>query len=161
VSISSHYVMVGVVCSFPFFVGYGNVSWTLSSWFLIERLKFRYHVLSTLCDKVCQSLVADRWFTLGTPVSSTNKTDHHDITVILLKVALTAITLTLSMMVSGDVHENSPITTKRLVYTLNVIFQKSANTISHVEYYLAESIWKTEYGPTLQQWRSLHLSRFE
>jgi hypothetical protein len=34
---------------------------------------------TTLCDKVCQ------WFT---PVSSTNKTDCHDITEILLKVVL-------------------------------------------------------------------------
>jgi len=32
--------------------------------------------------------VAGRWFSLGTPVSSTNKIDHHDITEILLKVAL-------------------------------------------------------------------------
>jgi hypothetical protein len=31
------------------------------------------------------------WFSLGTQVSSTNKTDHHDITEILLKVALTTI----------------------------------------------------------------------
>jgi hypothetical protein len=29
-----------------------------------------------------------RWFSLGPPVSSTNKTDHHDIAEILLKVAL-------------------------------------------------------------------------
>jgi len=29
-----------------------------------------------------------RWFSLGTSVSSTNKTDGHDITEILLKVAL-------------------------------------------------------------------------
>jgi hypothetical protein len=32
--------------------------------------------------------VADQWFSPGTPVSSTNKTDNHDITEILLKVAL-------------------------------------------------------------------------
>jgi membrane-anchored protein YejM (alkaline phosphatase superfamily) len=30
----------------------------------------------------------------GTPVSSTNKTDHHDIAEIVLKVALNTITLT-------------------------------------------------------------------
>jgi hypothetical protein len=36
-------------------------------------------------------------FSLGTPVSSTNKTDHHDITEILLKVALNTITLTLTL----------------------------------------------------------------
>jgi hypothetical protein len=31
------------------------------------------------------------WFSAGTPVSSTNKTDHHDIAEILLKVALSTI----------------------------------------------------------------------
>ena len=49
---------------------------------------------STLWDKVCQLLAAVRWFSPGTPVSSTNKTDHHDITEILLKVASITITLT-------------------------------------------------------------------
>jgi hypothetical protein len=34
-----------------------------------------------------------RWLTPGTPVFSTNKTDRHDITEILLKVALYTITL--------------------------------------------------------------------
>jgi hypothetical protein len=33
----------------------------------------------------------------GTPVSSTNKTDHHDITEILLKVVLNTINPTLKM----------------------------------------------------------------
>ena len=46
---------------------------------------------TTLCDKVCQWLATGRWFSLGTPVSSTNKTDCHDITEILLKVALNTI----------------------------------------------------------------------
>jgi len=36
--------------------------------------------------------VAGQWFSPGTPVSSTNKTDHHAITEILLKVALNTIT---------------------------------------------------------------------
>ena len=40
--------------------------------------------------------MAGRWFSLGTPVSSTNKTDRHDITEILLKMALHTITLTLT-----------------------------------------------------------------
>ena len=43
---------------------------------------------TTLCDKDCQWLETGRWFSPGTPVSSTNKTDRHDITEILLKVAL-------------------------------------------------------------------------
>ena len=37
---------------------------------------------------------AGRWFTPGTPISYINKTDRHDITEILLKVALNTITLT-------------------------------------------------------------------
>ena len=37
-----------------------------------------------LCDKVCQWLSAGRWGSKGTQVFSTNKTDCHDITKILL-----------------------------------------------------------------------------
>ena len=46
---------------------------------------------TTLCDKVCQWLATGRWFSPGPPVSFTNKTDCHDITEILLKVALNTI----------------------------------------------------------------------
>jgi hypothetical protein len=37
---------------------------------------------------ICQLLATGRWFSLDSLVSSTNKTDRHDITEILLKVAL-------------------------------------------------------------------------
>jgi hypothetical protein len=47
-----------------------------------------------LCDKVCQRPTEGRWFSPGIPVSSTNKTDSHNITEILLKVALNTIILT-------------------------------------------------------------------
>jgi hypothetical protein len=40
---------------------------------------------TTLCDKVSQ------WFSSVTPVFSANKTNHHDITEILFKVALNTI----------------------------------------------------------------------
>ena len=43
---------------------------------------------TTLCDKVCQWLATGQWFSLGAPVSSTKKTDCHDIAEILLKVVL-------------------------------------------------------------------------
>ena len=46
--------------------------------------------------KVCHWLATGRWFSLDTPVSPTNKTDHYDITEILLKVALNTISLTLN-----------------------------------------------------------------
>ena len=52
---------------------------------------------TTLYDQVCQWLVAGQWFSPGTPVSSTNKTDRHEIAEILLKVALNTINQTLDM----------------------------------------------------------------
>ena len=57
------------------------------------RISLRRGVLNTLCDKDCQWLAAGRWFSNGTPVSSTNKAYRHDIAEILLKVALNTITL--------------------------------------------------------------------
>ena len=49
-------------------------------------------VLDTpLCDKVCQWHATGQWFSPSTPVSSTNKTDRHNITEILLKVTLNTI----------------------------------------------------------------------
>ena len=49
---------------------------------------------TTLCDKVCPWLAAGWWFSPESPVSSINKTDRHDITEILLKVALNTINQT-------------------------------------------------------------------
>ena len=49
---------------------------------------------TTLCDKVSQWLEAGQWFSPGTPISSTDKTDRHDITEISLKLTLSPITLT-------------------------------------------------------------------
>ena len=60
----------------------------------IELRSWRDVLDATLCDKVCQGLVTGQRFSAGTLVSSTNKTDRHDITEILLKVALNTITLT-------------------------------------------------------------------
>jgi hypothetical protein len=55
------------------------------------RIPLRQGVLDEiLYDKVCQ------WLTAGTLVSSTNKTDHHDIAEILLNVALSTTTITLN-----------------------------------------------------------------
>ena len=49
---------------------------------------------TTIYDKVFQWLAAGQLFSPGTPVSSTNKTDLHDRTEILLKVALNTINQT-------------------------------------------------------------------
>jgi hypothetical protein len=47
--------------------------------------------LAATSDKVYQLLANGRWFSPGTPASSTTKTGRHDIAEILLKVALNTI----------------------------------------------------------------------
>jgi hypothetical protein len=47
--------------------------------------------LAAASDKVDQLLAHGRWFSPGTPASSTTKTGRHDIAEILLKVALNTI----------------------------------------------------------------------
>ena len=59
-----------------------------------ESSSWRGVLDTTLCDKICLWLAADRWFSTGTQVSSTNTTVCHDITEILLKVVLNTLTLT-------------------------------------------------------------------
>ena len=49
----------------------------LSPLMLWVRISVRVRC-TTLCDKVCQWFVTGRWFSLGPPVSSTNKTDCHN-----------------------------------------------------------------------------------
>jgi hypothetical protein len=53
----------------------------LSLLMLWVRIPLKRGVLNTtLCDKVCPWLLASHWFSRVTLVSSTNKTDCHDIT---------------------------------------------------------------------------------
>ena len=72
-----------------------------------------YHHISrefesiSLCDKVGQWLLVDRWLFPSIPVSSNNKTDRHDIAEILLKVALNIITLTAFSMSQQIVNHDS------------------------------------------------------
>jgi hypothetical protein len=47
-----------------------------------------YTRLAAASDKVYQLLAHGRWFSPGTPASSTTKTGRHEIAEILLKVAL-------------------------------------------------------------------------
>jgi hypothetical protein len=48
--------------------------------------------------------VTGRWFSPGTPVSSTNKTDRHDLTEIVLKVTLNTIKQT-NKQTTSDIME--------------------------------------------------------
>ena len=92
--------MYNFVNCLQFNIGYEKVG----SW-IIEQLIQAYHQysvfspvfvnykkgctrLATASDKVYRLLAHGRWFSLGTPASSTTKTGRHDIAEILLKVAL-------------------------------------------------------------------------
>jgi hypothetical protein len=56
---------------------------------LMLWVRTMWGILDTkLCDKVCPWLATGQWFSLDPLVSSNNKTDSHDLTEILLKVAL-------------------------------------------------------------------------
>ena len=52
------------------------------------KLRKRCTRLAAASDKVYQLLTHGRWFSAGTPASSTTKTGRHDIAEILLKMAL-------------------------------------------------------------------------
>ena len=60
----------------------------------VQARRTRYNIIY----KVCHWLAAGPWFSPGSLVSSTNETVPHDITEILLKVALNTITLTVIRM---------------------------------------------------------------
>jgi hypothetical protein len=53
------------------------------------------HSIQNYAIKFVNDLRAGQWFSLGTPVFSSNKTDNDDITEIVLKMTLNTITLTL------------------------------------------------------------------
>ena len=61
----------------------------------------RSYILTYTCvPGDVKNITEPLWFSLGTPVSSTNKTDRHDVTKILLKVVLSTITLTLYIVIA-------------------------------------------------------------
>ena len=68
------------------------VTYIYSEFWIVQPRWWRGVLHTTLCDKICQWLATGWWFSLGTLVSSTYKTDCHDITEILLNVALNTIT---------------------------------------------------------------------
>ena len=72
---------------------------------------------TTLCDSLW--LAIGQWFSPGTctPVSSINTTDRHDITEILLNVALNTITLTQSPSKSSW-DDNIPVNRHRKLYSI-------------------------------------------
>jgi hypothetical protein len=90
-SIKTNYFVI-ILSLFPYFNLFVSIfisSYVNSNLHVSVRISIRR--CKTLCDKVCQWLARGRWVSPGTPVSSNNKTDRHDITEILLKVVLITI----------------------------------------------------------------------
>ena len=93
---------------------------------------------TTLCDRVCKWLAASRWFT---PVSSTNKTDSHDINKILLKVMLKPLTLTPQSMVNFE-KEYYPVIYGELWQGQLIYFSKcSYYPVGCSNYYYIHTGW--------------------
>ena len=86
-------------------------SWSYGSWIynylcnqclspltLWVRTPLRRDILNTtLCNQVCQWFATGRWFSPGTLVSPTNKSEHLEISQILLKVALSTLNQTITI----------------------------------------------------------------
>jgi hypothetical protein len=63
-------------------------------------------VLDTIvCDKACQLLATCGWFS---PVSSTNKTDRHDIYDILLEVTINTIKPNQAIRIDKTTYQECP-----------------------------------------------------
>ena len=61
---------------------------TNTTWVRARLCKLQKGCTRLASDKVYRLVAHGRWFSPGTPVSSTTKTGRHDIAEILLKVAL-------------------------------------------------------------------------
>jgi hypothetical protein len=94
--------------------------------------------------KFCQWLATGRWFSSGIPVSTTNKTDRHDITEILLKVALNTIN-PFKMNYLNFIYKLSKII-KYQMQVLSVIFFMVFNA----EY---KTVWETIFFKNSPKWR--------
>ena len=116
------------------------------------RIPFMRGVLNTtLCDKDCQWLVTGRWFSPGTLVSFTNKTGRHDITEILLKVALNTITLTLTPqcrpnMPDGDPHAWCVVTEKLVVHMSLYHSSGGTDLLNHSIWYLCKILISYDFN---------------
>jgi hypothetical protein len=91
---------------------------------------------TTLCDQVCQWFAAVQWFS---PVSSFNITDHHDVTEILLKVALNTIKQTKHNILLNNIQINGVFTVQiklRKISFIGILF-----TVRFIEDFHLFGIW--------------------
>jgi hypothetical protein len=77
--------------------------------------------VNAIYDKFCHLLDAGRWFFPGALVSSTNKTDFHDITEIFLKVALNTINQPTKKVLSCDWSSS---------FSNSIVFNNNTNEVT-------------------------------
>ena len=82
------FVCQSTVCLTHISLSPTNTAWVRAQ---LSKLQKGCTRLAAASDKVYQLLAHGRWFSPGTPASSTTKTGRHDIGEILLKVALNTI----------------------------------------------------------------------
>jgi hypothetical protein len=125
-------------------------SWSYVSWIYIylcnqcltplncefESRSWRGVCDTTLWDKVCQWLATSRWFSPGNLVSSTNKTDRHYITEMLVKMALNTITITLTHLGPDTVNIYTKPEYPEKTTGLSLINDKLSLQISKILYHL-------------------------
>ena len=115
---------------------------------------------TTLCDEVCQWLATGRWFT---PVFSTNKTDRHDISEILLKVALNTINPTTFFILSRFIlkallHGKASIA---ILVSCNFLYHDPCRSTFHAEfvYKLFPPKWRILIMKTLSNKKFVPLTK--
>ena len=125
-------------------------------------------LIEHLCDKVCQWLAIGLWFSPGILVSSTNKTDRHDITEILLKVVLNIINQTNLNVSDNYIHVISSLQLKvewielnktsrrcpRYLQTTQILVDHQKSKLAHIIHVFSlersdMAFWRTD-------WHMLH-----
>ena len=106
-------------------------SWSYGSW-----------INNYLCNQCLSPLMAGQWFSPGTLVTSNNKTDCHDITEVVLKVALNTI--------NSQIQCNLP---NRKQFTLHHIYYQP-----YIKYLIISDIqeewrlWRIELRSSFLDW---------
>jgi hypothetical protein len=103
----------------------------------IECVHQHYHTHSS------HLLYTGRWFSLGTPVSSTNKTDHHNITEILLKMALNTIKSTNQLLINHCINRGE---------ILSSLIKKKWKSVLLVE---ETGVPRENHRPVASHWQTL------
>ena len=127
---------------------------TVIPMFSIEAVVFFYNYLCYQYLSPLKWLVTGRWFSPGTPVSSTNNTDHHDVTEILLKVTLNTINLPPPIKKKNNKKTRQPVFEYLLapvkdLTMVNVVLRTTLPIQHCYSYVFNNTFWKSQTTWTL------------